>query len=139
MIDKLLKIVTILDNKFGKNENGRGYWHEINTIRKELCTEQLGIVQEKSTLAMARFRCDNSSREIKTYPTYVFQHLVRDRNCCCVAKVFSWGDMGIFSNDKSGVLLLKNNHFYNVWDHDFMFNVVDTPRIGKKRTHGSSS
>ena len=49
-----------------------------------------------------------------------------NKNACRIEKLFSCGDDGIFSNDKPCVLLLKDRHFYNVWEHNFMFNDVNT-------------
>ena len=53
-------------------------------------------------------------------------------------KLFSCGDDGIFSNNKLCVLLLKDAHSYSIWGYDFLFNDVDTPKIGKERTRRSS-
>ena len=56
---------------------------------------------------------------------------------CYVKKLFLCSDNGAFSNDRSCVLLLKDQHFFNIWGYDFMFNDMGTPKIGKKHIRGS--
>ena len=66
------------------------------------------------------------------FSTYILQYSVDNKNHCSITKLFSCGDDGIFSNNKPCVLLLKDAYFYNVWGYDFLFNDIDTPKIGKK-------
>ena len=80
----------------------------------------------------------NSSKEISYYPTYILKHSVDNKNRCKIGKLFSCGDNGVFSSDRPCILLLRKDHFYNVWGHDSLFDDVDNPRIGSKRKCGSS-
>ena len=93
--------------------------------------------KDNSKLPVLKFRRDNSSKEISNYPTYVLKHSVDNKNRCKIEKLFSCGDNGVFSSDRPCVLLLRNDHFYNVWGHDSLFDDVDNPRIGSKRKCGS--
>ena len=140
MTERLLQIVRELDKKFGRNENGRGHWDEIEFIRKILSTGD-GVAdfsKDNSKLPVLKFRRDNSSKEISNYPMYVLKHSVDNKNHCKIEKLFSCGDNGVFSSNRPCVLLLRNDHFYNVWGHDSLFDDVNNPRIGSKRKCGSS-
>ena len=138
--ERLLQIVRELDKKFGRNENGRGHWDEIEFIGNILSTgdDVADFSKDNSKLPVLKFRRDNSSKEISNYPTYVLKHSLDNKNCCKIEKLFSCGDNGVFSSNRPCVLLLRNDHFYNVWGHDALFDDVDNPRIGSKRKCGSS-
>ena len=134
--ERLLQIVRELDKKCGRNENGRGHWDEIEFIRKILSTgdDVADFSKDNLKLHVLKFRHDNSSKEISNYPTYVLKHSVDNKNCCKIEKLFS---CGVFSSDRPCVLLLRNDHFYNVWGHDSLFDDVDNPRIGSKENVGA--
>ena len=55
-----------------------------------------------------------------------------------VDKLFSCCDEGTFPNDAPCVMLLYQNHVYNVWDYNSLFNEVDCPKIGRKCLWGSA-
>ena len=92
-------------------------------------------LRERSKMPIVRFKHDNCSKDITSFPTYILRHFIENKNTCKIEKLSSCGDEGTFPNDKPCVLLLKDRHFCNVWVHDVMFNDIDTPSIGKKRTH----
>ena len=71
MTERLLQIVRELDKKFGRNENGRGHWDEIEFIRKILSAgdDMADFSKDNSKLPVLKFRRDNSSKEISNYPT----------------------------------------------------------------------
>ena len=53
-------------------------------------------------------------------------------------KVYSCGDNRIFPNINPCVLLLKDEHFFNVWNYASLFNEIHCPMINqKKRNKGS--
>ena len=79
----------------------------------------------------------NSNHDLATFPVYVLRHKNQD-NTARREKVYSCGDNGIFSNINPFVLLLKDEHFLNVWDYALLFNEIDCPTINqKKRNKGS--
>ena len=70
----------------------------------------------------------NSNHDLATFPVYVLRYKSED-NTACMEKVYSCGDNGIFSNTNPCVLLLKDEHFLNVWDYASLFNEIDCPTI----------
>ena len=72
----------------------------------------------KSVLNLRRRNCNE---EPATFPTFVLKYDGRDKSkgSYHIIKLFSCGDVGIFSNDKPCVLLLRNGHFYNVWKYEW--------------------
>ena len=76
----------------------------------------------------------NSSFDTQNDPIYIFRYATMSKgNKCTIEKVFSCSDSGVFACEKPCVLLLKDSHYLNVWNHVFMFNEVDCPALGKKR------
>ena len=58
----------------------------------------------------------NCNEEPTTFPMFVLKYDDHDKSKgSCIIKLFSCGDIEIFSNDKPCILLLRNGHFYNVW------------------------
>ena len=85
----------------------------------------------KSVLNLKRRNCN---KEPATFPTFVLKYDGRDKSkrSCHITKLFSCGDVGIFSNDKPCILLLRNGHFYNVWKYEWLFLIMDNPKIRGK-------
>ena len=85
----------------------------------------------KSVLNLRRRNCNE---EPTTFPTFVLKYDGRDKSkgSYCIIKLFSCGDVGIFSNDKPCLLLLRNGHFYNVWKYEWLFLSMDNPKIRGK-------
>ena len=104
-----------------------------------MCAGDTILLSDPPTTPIAKLHKENSNVNLRDYPTYVMMHYNEMKNVCKIKKLFSCGDNGIFSNDKLCVLLLKDNHFYNVFGHDFLFCNVDTPHVGVKRKRGSLS
>ena len=81
--------------------------------------------------------CSNSNHDLATFPVYILRYKSQD-NTAGMEKVYSCGDNGIFSNINPCILLLKDEHFLNVWDYASLFNEIDCPTINqKKRNKGS--
>ena len=142
IMDKLNDLVKCLENEFGQNVNGRGHWDEVALMRK-LCAcdiddDHITLLKDRPKLAISQIRRDNSSNRLDSYFTYILKHSINNKNRYRIGKLFSHGDKGVFSNDKPCILSLKDKHFYNIWGYDFLFNDIDTPKIGSKQTCGSS-
>ena len=73
----------------------------------------------------------NSNHDIATFSVYTLRYKNQD-NTALMEKVYSCGDNGIFSNINPCVLLLKNEHFLNVWDYASLSNEIDCPTINQK-------
>ena len=122
IMKRLVDISVSKEQKFGKNLLGRAHWDEISYIRELcICNSELFTLQLKGTpkIPISKLRRENSMNELHKYPTYVLIHSTDDKNKCKIEKLYSYGDDGIFSNDRPCVLLLKDKHFYNVWDTIF--------------------
>ena len=137
-LSRLMEFSKKLKEHFGENPLGRGHWNEVSYICG-LCAGDTILLSDPPKTPIAELRKENSNVNSRDYPTYVLMHYNETKNTCKIKKLFSCGDNGIFSNDKPCVLLLKNNHFYNVFGHNFLFCDVDTPHIGVKRKRGSLS
>ena len=93
----------------------------------------------KSVLNLRRRNCNE---EPTTFPMFVLKYDGHDKSkgSYHIIKLFSCGDVGIFSSDKPCVLLLRNGHFYNVWKYEWLFLSMDNPKIrGKRKSGGASS
>ena len=87
---------------------------------------------------MLHLICSNSNSNLSTFPVYILRY-VNKNHSAYIEKVFSCGDDGIFSNYNSHILLLKDEHFLNVWDYGSLFNEIDCPTVNqKKHIKGSS-
>ena len=140
MLEKLRNVSRCLRDEFGQNEFGWGHWNEITYIHKKFCEDQrLSLIYLKKHLKLPiRVLCkENCSSDVQNYPTYVLRYSVEGKKSS-VYKLFSCGDEGIFPNDAPCILLLHQNHFYNVWDYNSLFNEVDCPKIGRKHLQGSA-
>ena len=85
----------------------------------------------KSVLNLKRRNCNE---EPTTFPTFVLKYDGHDKSkgSCRITKLFSCGDVGIFSDDKPCILLLRNGHFYNVWKYEWLFLSMDNTEIRGK-------
>ena len=80
----------------------------------------------------------NCNLELRTYPTYVLRYVNKGMKSC-IGKVFSCGDDNvIFPNDHPCVLLLKDNHYLNVWDYSSLLDEIDCPDISRKKCNKGS-
>ena len=133
---KLIRLKEELSKKFGKNVKGREHWNEIEFIRRMLVQHfptnfnvTIGLSQPMVNLTRS-----NCILELSTYPTYIMRYVNKGTKSY-IEKVFSCGDdESIFSC----VLLLKNDHYLNVWDYLSLFNEIDCPDISKKKRNKGS-
>ena len=138
MFTKLLDILQTVREKFGRNNVNRGHWDEIELIRHLIsrgCIAEKGCSPKLPTLNMRR---ENSNYNLSTYPTFVLKYSC-EKNKSKIIKLFSCGDLGIFSNDQPCIILLKDDHFYNVWRYETLFLDIDNLTIcGKHKSGGAS-
>ena len=129
--------------KFGPNRFGCGHWSEVEFIQKCLVEIHGGVVNRVSisdhnTPSIHALHVANCSNNAQNYPTYIFRYVKNTKGSKrTIEKVFSCGDLGTFANDKSCVLLLKDHHYYNMWDYGSLFDEVDCLTLGRKRPKGS--
>ena len=138
MIEKLQTISRGVSLRFGDNLKGRGHWEEIEFMKRSFPHGGRSIKVNKpiksSVLSMRRRNCNEEST---TFPTFVLKYNDHDKSKGShIIKLFSCGDVGIFSNDKPCVLLLRNGHFYNVWKYEWLFLNMDNPKICGKWKSG---
>ena len=138
---KLVKIKYEIEQEFGKNEDGHGHWNEIKFMMKYFSTYFPTKFKNACTTSkrpMVRFTHMNSNLELRIFPVYVLQYVRRDKNVS-IEKNFSCGNDGIFPNVNPCILILKDGHYYNVWDYCSLFNEINCPTIrGGKCNKGSS-
>ena len=145
MIEKLQTISRGVSLRFGDNLKGRGHWEQIEFMRRSFPHHGGRSINvnkptiKSSVLSMRRRHCNE---EPTTFPTFVLKYDddYDKSKGSRIIKLISCGDIGIFSNDKPCVLLLRNGHFYNVWKYEWLFLNMDNPKIrGKRKSGGASS
>ena len=141
-MNKLVEIRDKINVRFGDNDSGHGHWLEVEFIRKCLGETinlhvKLLLTREHGASHISSLCRSNSSFDLQNYPTYIFHYLMSKDNKCTIEKVFSCSDSGVFACDKTCVVLLKDSHYFNGWNHAFMFDEVECPMLGKKRPKGS--
>ena len=146
MIEKIQKISRGVSSRFGNNLKGRGLWEEIEFMRRSFSPHGGGhssINMNKPTIkSVLNLRRRNCREEPATFLTFVLKYDGHDKSkgSYHIIKLFSCSDVGIFSNDKPCVLLLKNGHFYNIWKYEWLFLSMDNPKMrGKRKSGGASS
>ena len=107
----------------------RGHWTDVIRIQKELMNE-FNFSKCLSSKPFQDFLCvyiQNCSRDLMTYPVYVLSHELRGKRSR-FKKLFGTGDDGLFPNLNPMVILLRNGHYYNVFDYTGLFVESDTAR-----------
>ena len=128
---KLVEIKYEIEREFGKNEDGNGHCNEIKFMMKCFSTYFPTKFKNACTMSnrpMVRFTHMNSNLELRIFPVYVLQYVRHDKNVS-IEKICSCGDDGIFPNVNPCILILKDGHYYNVWDYCSLFNEIDCPMI----------
>ena len=137
MIEKLQTISRGVSLRFGDNLKGQGHCEEIEFMRRSFTHGggRSSINMNKPTIKsrVLSMRRRNCNEEPTTFPTFVLKYDDRDKSKGShIIKLFSCGDIGIFSNDKPCILLLRNGHFYNIWKYKWLFLNMDNPKIHGK-------
>ena len=107
----------------------RGHWTDVIRIRKELMTE-FNFSKCLSAEPVQDFMCvyrQNCSKELISYPIYVLSYELRGTRSR-FKKLFGIGNDGLFPNLDPIVVLLRNGHYYNVFDYTGLFVESDTAR-----------
>ena len=134
---KLLKIKCEAEDKFGKSEYGRGHWNETEFMMKHspiyFPSKFKNVTSSKRP--MITLTHVNSNLNLEMFPVYVLQYVRHDDDKSVLIKTD-----GIFTNVNPCVLILKDGHYYNVWDYNSLFNEISWNIIhgGRKRNKGSS-
>ena len=144
MIEKLQTISRGVSLSFADNLKGRGHWEEIEFMRRSFPNgggRSINVNKPTVKSSILSMRRRNCNEEPATFPTFVLKYDDHDKSKGSrIIKLFSCGDIGIFSNDKPCILLLRNGHFYNVWKYEWLFLNMDNPKIhGKRKSGGASS
>ena len=116
MIEKLQIISRGVSSRFGDNLKGRGHWEEIEFMRRSFPHGggRGSINMNKPTIksSVLSLRRRNCNEEPATFPTFVLKYNDPDKSKGShIIKLFSCGDIGIFSNDKPCVLLFEKWSF----------------------------
>ena len=144
-MEKLQTISRDVSLRFGDNLKGRGHWEEIEFMRRSFPygggRSSINVNKPAIRSSVLNMRRRNCNEEPTTFPTFVLKYDDHDKSKGSrIIKHFSCGDIGIFSNDKPCILLLRNGHFYNVWKCEWLFLNMDNPKIhGKRKSGGASS
>ena len=82
-----------------------------------------------------KFMTENSkSDSLNFFPVYILRYTTQGQNKnASIEKIFSCGDDCIFPSFDPCILVLKDGHFYNVWDYNRLFNEIDCPNIDQKK------
>ena len=132
---KLVKIKL----KLSKNENGGGHWNEVEQIQK-LLVEEFGLTPFPTAAPSQDFLClyrQNCNKDLSTYPVYVLTHEIKGKKSY-VKKLYGTNDDGLFPNLKPFMLLLRDGHYYNVWDYQALYIDKDVRYIRpRKNVKGS--
>ena len=105
----------------------RGHWTEVIQIQKEIMTE-FNFLKCLSAEPVQDFMCvyrQNCNRELMDYPIYILSYELRGTRFR-FKKLFGTGDDGLFPNLDPIVILLRDGHYYNVFDYTCLFVESDT-------------
>ena len=132
---KLIKIKQRLDGEFAKSDDGHGHWTEVEFIHKcllEFFSTNFGGRSNTKQKILKFMRENSNSDSLNFFPVYILCYIQRQNKNASVEKVFSCGDDGVFPSVNPCILVLKDGHFYNVWDYNRLFNEINCPNINKK-------
>ena len=116
----------------------RGHWEEVVRMQDLLMnafnfTPYYAMPPSHDFLCVYRQNCE---KRLCSYPVYVLMHeLVRGKRSH-FKKLYEVNDDGIFPNLNPIVLILKDGHYYNVWDYQGLFVDCDNRDI-RKNVKGS--
>ena len=134
---KMMMMGKRLDGEFVKNDGGRGHWTEVEFICKcllEFFLTNFGGDRSNTKQKILKFMCGNSkSDSLHFFPVYILRYVQGKNKNASIEKVFLCDDDGIFLSFNPCILVLKDGHFYNVWDYNRLFNDIDCPNINQKK------
>ena len=117
---------------------GRGHWEEVVCIQS-LLVDTFNFtpfyVMSPSNDFLCTYR-QNCEKELHSYPVYVLTHELGRGKRSHFKKLYGVNDNGTFPNLSPLVLMLKDGHYYNVWDYQGLFVDCDNRDI-RKNVKGS--
>ena len=116
----------------------RGHWEEVVRMQG-LLVDAFNLTPFYAMSPSHDFLCayrQNCEKELRTYPVYVLMHELGRGKRSRFRKLYGVNDNGIFPNLSPLVLMLKDGHYYNVWDYQELFIDCDNRGI-RKNVKGS--
>ena len=116
----------------------RGHWEEVVRMQG-LLVDAFNLTPFYAMSPSHDFLCayrQNCEKELRTYPVYILMHELGRGKRSRFRKLYGVNDNGIFPNLSPLVLMLKNGHYYNVWDYQELFIDCDNRGI-RKNVKGS--
>ena len=146
--NKLMSVQGELLGKFGPSvdNGGRGRWDEVNFIRERLVkyfpTKYTPVIRINCKRSVLKFMKENSCPadgdycdSIRSFPIYILQFSQFDSNKknVSIQKILGHNDDGIFPHDDPCVLMLKDGHYFNIWQYEKLFMDVDGPCVSARK------
>ena len=132
MSDRVARCLEGIAKVLGKAKD-RGHWEEIVRMQG-LLVDAFNLTPFYAMSPSHNFLCayrQNCEKELRTYPVYVLMHELGRSKRSHFRKLYGVNDNGIFPNLSPLVLMLKNGHYYNVWDYQELFIDCDNRGIRK--------
>ena len=137
MSDRVARRLEGIAKVLGKAED-RGHWEEVVRMQG-LLVDAFNLTPFYAMSPSHDFLCacrQNCEKELRTYPVYVLMHELGRGKRSRFRKLYGVNDNGMFPNLSPLVLMLKNGHYYNVWDYQELFIDCDNRGI-RKNVKGS--
>ena len=137
MSDRVARHLEGIVKVLGKAKD-RGHWEEVVRMQG-LLVDAFNLTPFYAMSPSHDFLCayrQNYEKELRTYPVYVLMHKLGRGKRSHFRKLYGVNDNGIFPNLSPLVLMLKNRHYYNVWDYQELFIDCDNRGI-RKNVKGS--
>ena len=132
MSDRVARCLEGIAKVLGKAKD-RGHWEEVVRMQG-LLVDAFNLTPFYAMSPSHDFLCayrQNCEKELRTYPVYVLMHELGRGKQSRFRKLYGVNDNGIFPNLSPLVLMLKNGHYYNVWDYQELFIDCDNQGICK--------
>ena len=138
MSDRVARCLEGIAKVLGKAKD-RGHWEEVVHMQGFL-VDAFNLTPFYEMSPSHDFLCayrQNCEKELRTYPVYVLMHELGRGKRSRFRKLYGVNDNGIFPNLSPLVLMLKNGHYYNVWNYQELFIDCDNRGILCKNMKGS--
>ena len=138
MSDRVARCLEGIAKVLGKAKD-RGHWEEV-VCMQGLLVDAFNLTPFYAMSPSHDFLCayrQNCEKELRMYPVYVLMHELGRGKRSRFRKLYGVNDNGIFPNLSPLVLMLKNGHYYNVWNYQELFIDCDNRGILRKNVKGS--
>ena len=111
----------------------KGHWEEVMHMQG-LLVDAFNLTPFYAMSPSHDFLCayrQNCKKELHTYPVYILMHELGRGKRSRFRKLYGVNDNGIFPNLSPLVLMLKDRHYYNIWDYQELFIDCDNRGIHK--------